>query len=141
MFAGSASAKLDEKGRFVLPSKFRSGVGTSLYLAKADQGQLQLLTHEAYAVEIAQHDAAFAEGRDPDRWAKRSFMQTVESVTPDAQARIGVIERLRTHASMRDRGELFLIGMHDRLEVWDGETYATADEARRRQESADRELR
>jgi MraZ protein len=131
MFAGSASAKLDEKGRFVLPAKFRAGAGTTLYLAKADQGQLQLLTQEAYDVEIAQHDAAFAAGLDPDRWLKRSFMQTVESVTPDTQARIAVIERLRAHASMRERGELFLIGMHDRLEVWDAEVYGVADEAQR----------
>lgn len=131
MFAGSASAKLDEKGRFVLPAKFRASASTTLYLAKADQGQLQVLTQEAYDVEIAQHDAAFATGLDPDRWIKRSFMQTVESVTPDTQARIAVIERLRTHAAMRDRGELFLIGMHDRLEVWDAETYTAADAARR----------
>jgi MraZ protein len=133
MFAGSASAKLDEKGRFVLPAKFRASAGTTLYLAKADQGQLQLLTQDAYDVEIAQHDGAYAAGLDPDRWIKRSFMQTVESVTPDTQSRIAVIERLRTHASMQDRGELFLIGMHDRLEVWDVETYTSAAAAQRQE--------
>lgn len=123
MLAGSAKVKLDDKWRFVLPVKFRADAGAVMHFAKGDQGQLQLLTAEAYQVEVDRHRAAFAEGRDPDRWAMRMFMETVEGVDLDSQSRVSIIERLRTYASLRDRGELQLIGMFDRLEVWDLETY------------------
>jgi division/cell wall cluster transcriptional repressor MraZ len=123
MLAGSARVKLDDKWRFVLPVKFRADAGAVMHFAKGDQGQLQLLTAEAYQVEVDRHLAAFAEGRDPDRWAMRMFMETVESVDLDSQSRVPVIDRLRGYASLRDRGELQLIGMFDRLEVWDLETY------------------
>ena len=123
MLAGSARVKLDDKWRFVLPVKFRAGAGAVMHFAKGDQGQLQLLTAGAYQVEVDRHLAGYAEGRDPDRWAMRMFMETVESVDLDSQSRVPVIDRLREYASLRERGELQLIGMFDRLEVWDLETY------------------
>ncbi len=123
MLAGSAKVKLDDKWRFVLPVKFRADAGAVMYFAKGDQGQLQLLTADAYQVEVNRHLGAYAEGRDPNRWAMRMFMETVEGVDLDSQSRVSIIERLRTYASLRDRGELQLIGMFDRLEVWDLDTY------------------
>jgi division/cell wall cluster transcriptional repressor MraZ len=126
MLAGSSQAKLDDKWRFVLPSKFRAHAGTSLYLAKADQGQLQLLTKDAYDVELARYVAAYEAGRDPNRWEMRAFMETVEPITLDSQARVPVIGDLRGHASLQERGELQLIGMHDRIEIWDTQTYQSA---------------
>ena len=123
MLAGSARVKLDDKWRFVLPVKFRADAGAVMYFAKGDQGQLQLLTVDAYQAEVERHRAAFAEGRDTDRWAMRTFMETVEGVDLDSQSRVSILERLRGYASLRDRGELQLIGMFDRLEVWDLETY------------------
>ena len=126
MLAGSSQAKLDDKWRFVLPAKFRAHAGTSLYLAKADQGQLQLLTKEAYDVELARYVAGYEAGRDPNRWAMRAFMETVEPITLDTQARVPVIGDLRAYANLSERGELQLIGMHDRIEVWDAPTYQAA---------------
>lgn len=123
MLAGSARVKLDDKWRFVLPVKFRADAGAVMYFAKGDEGQLQLLTADAYQVEVDRHLVAYTEGRDPNRWAMRMFMETVESVDLDSQSRVGIIDRLRTYGSLRDRGELQLIGMFDRLEVWDLETY------------------
>lgn len=123
MLAGSAKVKLDDKWRFVLPVKFRADAGAVMHFAKGDEGQLQLLTNDAYDEEIARHKANFAEGRDPNRWLMRTFMETVETIELDSQSRIPVIDRLRSYASLRDRGEVQLIGMFDRLEVWDLETY------------------
>ena len=138
MLAGSAQVKLDDKWRFVLPAKFRAGAGTQLYLAKADEGQLQLLTQAAFDAEREMHRRAGTEGRDPQRWAKRTFMQSIEPITVDTQARVPVLDRLRPLANLQERGELTLIGMDDRIEVWDSATYAAASAAREEAERGNR---
>lgn len=126
MLAGTTQAKLDDKWRFVLPAKFRAHAGTTVYLAKADQGQLQLLTQAAYDRELGRYVTAVEDGRDPDRWAMRGFMESVETVVLDNQARVPVMDRLRDHAHLQERGEVHLIGMHDRIEIWDVPTYTAA---------------
>ncbi len=130
MLAGSSQAKLDDKWRFVLPAKFRAGAGTQLFLAKAGEGQLQLLTQAACDAERDMHRAAVTEGRDPHRWAMRAFMESIEPISLDTQARVPILDRLRALANLQERGELTLIGMDDRIEVWDSATYAAISAAR-----------
>lgn len=130
MLAGSSQAKLDDKWRFVLPAKFRAGAGTELFFARAGEGQLQLLTQSAFASERDMHRIAVSEGRDPNKWAMRAFMESVEPISLDTQARVPVLDRLRSYANLQERGELTLIGMDDRIEVWDSANYATVIAAR-----------
>ena len=139
MLSGRSPAKLDDKWRFVLPAKFRAAAGTQLFFAKAGEGQLQLLTLRAFESERDMHRLAVSEGRDPHKWAMRAFMESVEQITLDSQARVPVMEKLRSFAGLQDRGELTLIGMDDRIEVWDAASYpviaaamiAAAEEAER----------
>ena len=121
MFAGEFRCKLDDKGRFFIPSSIRE----LLDKGKPDQtksvmfvrGQTECLW--LYALPDWEQKLARArETLDDDQ--SRLFMHFIVSETTaseiDRSGRICVPRRLRELSGIED--ELVVIGMYDRLEVW-----------------------
>lgn len=121
MFAGEFRCKLDDKGRFFIPSSIRE----LLDKGKPDQtksvmfvrGQTECLW--LYALQDWEQKLARArESLDDDQ--SRLFMHFIVSETTtseiDRSGRICVPRRLRELAGIED--EIVVIGMYDRLEVW-----------------------
>ncbi len=121
MFAGEFRCKLDDKGRFFIPSSIRE----LLDKGKPDQtksvmfvrGQTECLW--LYALPDWEQKLARArETLDDDQ--SRLFMHFIVSETTsseiDRSGRICVPRRLRELSGIED--EIVVIGMYDRLEVW-----------------------
>jgi len=121
VFAGEFRCKLDDKGRFFIPSSIRE----LLDKGKPDQtksvifvrGQTECLW--LYALPDWEHKLTRArETLDDDQ--SRLFMHFIVSETTaseiDRSGRICVPRRLRELSGIED--ELVVIGMYDRLEVW-----------------------
>jgi MraZ protein len=121
VFAGEFRCKLDDKGRFFIPSSIRE----LLDKGKADQtksvmfvrGQTECLW--LYALQDWEHKLARArETLDDDQ--SRLFMHFIVSETMaseiDRSGRICVPRRLRELSGIEE--ELVVIGMYDRLEIW-----------------------
>jgi MraZ protein len=121
VFAGEFRCKLDDKGRFFIPSSIRE----LLDKGKPDQtksvmfvrGQTECLW--LYALQDWEHKLARArESLDDDQ--SRLFMHFIVSETTaseiDRSGRICVPRRLRELSGVED--EIVVIGMYDRLEVW-----------------------
>lgn len=121
MFAGEFRCKLDDKGRFFIPSSIRE----LLDKGKPDQtksvmfvrGQTECLW--LYAVQDWEHKLARArETLDDDQ--SRLFMHFIVSETMgseiDRSGRICVPRRLRELSGIEE--EIVVIGMYDRLELW-----------------------
>ena len=121
MFAGEFRCKLDDKGRFFIPSSVRE----LLDKGKPDQtksvmfvrGQTECLW--LYALQDWEQKLARArETLDDDQ--SRFFMHFIVSETTaseiDRSGRICVPRRLRELSGIED--EMVVIGMYDRLEVW-----------------------
>ena len=121
MFAGEFRCKLDDKGRFFIPSSIRE----LLDKGKADQtksvmfvrGQTECLW--LYALHDWEHKLARArETLDDDQ--SRLFMHFIVSETMaseiDRSGRICVPRRLRELSGIEE--EIVVIGMYDRLEIW-----------------------
>ena len=121
MFAGEFRCKLDDKGRFFIPSSIRE----LLDKGKPDQtksvmfvrGQTECLW--LYALQDWEQKLARArETLDDDQ--SRLFMHFIVSETTaseiDRSGRICVPRRLRDLSGIED--EMVVIGMYDRLEVW-----------------------
>ena len=121
MFAGEFRCKLDDKGRFFIPSSIRE----LLDKGKPDQtksvmfvrGQTECLW--LYALQDWEHKLARArETLDDDQ--SRLFMHFIVSETMgseiDRSGRICVPRRLRELSGIED--EIVVIGMYDRLELW-----------------------
>lgn len=121
MFAGEFRCKLDDKGRFFIPSSIRE----LLDKGKPDQtksvmfvrGQTECLW--LYALQDWEHKLARArETLDDDQ--SRLFMHFIVSETMgseiDRSGRICVPRRLRELSGIEE--EIVVIGMYDRLELW-----------------------
>ena len=121
MFAGEFRCKLDDKGRFFIPSSIRE----LLDKGKPDQtksvmfvrGQTECLW--LYALLDWEHKLARArETLDDDQ--SRLFMHFIVSETMgseiDRSGRICVPRRLRELSGIEE--EIVVIGMYDRLELW-----------------------
>ena len=121
MFAGEFRCKLDDKGRFFIPSSIRE----LLDKGKPDQtksvtfvrGQTECLW--LYALQDWEQKLARArETLDDDQ--SRLFMHFIVSETMgseiDRSGRICVPRRLRELSGIEE--EIVVIGMYDRLEVW-----------------------
>ena len=121
MFAGEFRCKLDDKGRFFIPSSIRE----LLDKGKPDQtksvmfvrGQTECLW--LYALQDWENKLARArETLDDDQ--SRLFMHFIVSETMgseiDRSGRICVPRRLRELAGIEE--EIVAIGMYDRLELW-----------------------
>jgi MraZ protein len=121
VFAGEFRCKLDDKGRFFIPSSIRE----LLDKGKPDQtksvmfvrGQTECLW--LYALQDWEQKLARArENLDDDQ--SRLFMHFIVSETTaseiDRSGRICVPRRLRELSGIED--EIVVIGMYDRLEIW-----------------------
>jgi MraZ protein len=121
VFAGEFRCKLDDKGRFFIPSSVRE----LLDKGKPDQtksvmfvrGQTECLW--LYALQDWEHKLARArETLDDDQ--SRLFMHFIVSETMgseiDRSGRICVPRRLRELSGIEE--EIVVIGMYDRLELW-----------------------
>lgn len=121
MFAGEFRCKLDDKGRFFIPSSIRELLDNG----KPDQtksvmfvrGQTECLW--LYALPDWEQKLSRArETLDDDQ--SRLFMHFIVSETTsseiDRSGRICVPRRLRELSGIE--GEIVVIGMYDRMEVW-----------------------
>jgi MraZ protein len=121
VFAGEFRCKLDDKGRFFIPSSIRE----LLDKGKPDQtksvmfvrGQTECLW--LYALQDWENKLARArETLDDDQ--SRLFMHFIVSETMgseiDRSGRICVPRRLRELSGIEE--EIVVIGMYDRLELW-----------------------
>lgn len=115
MFLGTHTPRLDDKGRFVLPAKFREALATGLVLTKG-QGR-------SIAIWPAAEFAAYAAGIDDSRTnAKAQAYQRVlfagaSDEIPDRQGRITVPAALREYAGL-DR-DVVVVGKNKTAEIWD----------------------
>ncbi|MDO5534095.1 MAG: division/cell wall cluster transcriptional repressor MraZ [Propionibacteriaceae bacterium] len=116
MFLGSHFPKVDDKGRFVLPAKFREELGDGLVISKGQERCLVIYTVEGFQQEaqVAMSGPSTLKGiRD----FQRMFAAGASQEVPDAQGRVTIPQVLRNYAGL-DK-EIAVIGAFNRVEVWD----------------------
>jgi MraZ protein len=115
-FTGSAEHGLDEKGRLVVPARFRErlGPGFVLTLAQPDQclAMYPLITWNEICVRI---EAAPVKDAKYRQFVRHLFAHT-EEVACDSQGRLVLPPTLRAFAGI-DR-EVVSIGSLTRVELW-----------------------
>lgn len=129
MFLGTYEPKLDDKGRVILPAKFRDELAGGLVLTRGQERCIYVFTareFEQMGEKLRQAPVASKQARD----YMRVFLSGASLEHPDSQHRVTVPAALRQYAGLgRD---LAVIGAGNRVELWDAEawrTYLTAQEA------------
>ena len=122
MFLGTYAPKLDEKGRVILPAKFREELSSGIVMTRGQERCLYVFTtaeFEDVHNKIRQAPITSKEGRD----FMRVFLSGASAETPDKQNRVTIPANLRAYAGL-DR-DLTVIGAGGRVEIWDTEAWDT----------------
>jgi MraZ protein len=126
MFVGTHPLSLDDKGRVILPVKFRDALKDGAYVTKSLDGCLGIYTagdFQAYADELKEK----VRRGSVERTAVRTLMAGAAEVTPDRQGRITIPSPLRTYAGLREA--VVVTGFLDHIEVWDAEKWPEVESA------------
>jgi len=117
---GEYQHSLDEKGRIVLPSKFRASVADGCVVTKGQERCLFIFPPDQWATEEERVNSLPRTDQRARRYA-RSFFASADNQTPDKQGRIQVTQRLRDYAGLGK--DVTIVGVSDRMEIWDTETW------------------
>jgi MraZ protein len=130
VFLGTHTPKLDEKGRLILPAKFRDGLADGLVITRGQDRCLAIWPIAAF-IEQTQTLANAPSSNKQVRDYQRMLASGASDEIPDKQGRITIPPHLRTYAAL-DK-DCVVVGAINRVEVWDSEAW---QEYSTRQESA-----
>jgi MraZ protein len=127
LFTGSVEHSLDEKGRLVVPARFRERLGTGFFITIAEPDAcLALYPASAWAEFCAKLEAAPVKDARFRAFVRHLFAHT-EELSCDNQGRLVLPAALRTWAGIEK--DVTSIGSLTRVEVWSKERYQqTRDE-------------
>ena len=120
MFMGEYEHSIDNKGRVIIPAKFREQLGETFVLTKGLDGCLFIYTNEDWEA-FADKLKNISFGSDKSRKLQRYFMAGAVSVEVDKQGRILIPAKLRNLAGLTK--DVSLLGVGNRIELWDTETW------------------
>jgi len=121
VFLGTHSPRLDDKGRLILPARFREQLADGLVLTR---GQDRCL----YVFPVAEFERLHEQLRQAPLSSKqardylRVLLSGASDEVPDRQGRITVPPALRGYAGLSR--DCAVIGAGSRVEIWDEPTWA-----------------
>jgi MraZ protein len=116
VFLGTHEPRLDDKGRLVLPAKFREPLALGIVITKGQDRSLILWPMQqftAYAKKLREASRNDAKVRS----YLRVFFSSAFDEQPDKQGRITIPNTLREYAQL-DR-ELVVVGADTTIEIWE----------------------
>jgi len=117
---GTHAYQLDPKGRLSLPARFREAFGDGAWLTIGQDGCLFVFPRAEWdrrADEVAASPLSDADGRA----YARLFFGASDEARIDGQGRLTIPGRLRDAAGIAR--DVVVLGVRDRMEIWDRGTY------------------
>ncbi|APF39724.1 division/cell wall cluster transcriptional repressor MraZ [Neomicrococcus aestuarii] len=116
MFLGTYTPRLDEKGRLILPAKYRDELEAGLVLTRGQERCIYVFSAGEFERVHEQMRSAPLSSRQARDYI-RVFLSGASDEVPDKQGRITIPPALRTYAGL-DR-DVTVIGAGTRVEIWD----------------------
>jgi len=121
LFTGSVEHSLDDKGRLVVPARFRERLGAGFFLTIAEPDPcLALYPAATWADVCARIEAAPVKDARYRSYVRHLFAHT-EELSVDAQGRLVIPSALRAFAAIEK--DVVSIGSLTRVEVWSKDRY------------------
>ena len=128
LFLGTYTPRLDEKGRLILPAKYRGALAEGLVITKGQERCLYVWPVDEFARITEQMRTAPVTSKAA-RDYMRIFFAGASDEVPDGQGRITIPPALREYAGLTR--DCVVIGASTRVEIWDAtawESYLAAQE-------------
>jgi transcriptional regulator MraZ len=120
VFLGTHAPRLDEKGRLILPAKYREELARGVVITKGQERCLYVFPQEEFARITEELRSAQTAAK---RASSRVFFASASDEVPDKQGRITVPPALRGYAGLQR--DCVVIGANTRLEIWDAQAWDT----------------
>ena len=115
MFLGTHTPKLDDKGRLILPAKFRDELADGLVITRFQERCLAIWPISSF-VDMTKTVRSASSSQQGVRDYQRILASGASDETPDRQGRITIPPDLRSYAGL-DK-DCVVVGAIDRVEVW-----------------------
>ena len=129
MFLGTHTPKLDDKGRLILPAKFRDELADGLVITRFQERCLAIWPISSF-VDMTKTVRSASSSQQGVRDYQRMLASGASDEIPDKQGRITIPPHLRSYAGL-DK-DCVVVGAIDRVEVWNSaawEQYSTDKES------------
>ena len=120
MFLGTHEPKLDEKGRLILPAKFREELATGLVITKGQERCLYVFPQSEF-VNITETLRQAPVTQKAARDYSRVMFAGAHDEIPDRQGRVTIPQSLREYANLEKA--CVVIGANTRVEIWDSKAW------------------
>lgn len=120
MFIGEYSHTLDNKGRLIVPSKFRELLGEVFVVTKGLDGCLFVYAKSDWDI-LEEKIKGLPLSNANARKFSRFFLGGATNCDVDKQGRILIPANLRGFAGLEK--DAVLVGVGNRIEIWDKETW------------------
>jgi len=122
MFLGEHHHALDDKGRVILPARFRDRLSSGLVFAPSQDRCIDVYPLTAFERRVEQlRDLPREDERS--RSYLRVFLAGAHEEKPDAQGRVTIPARLRGYAKLSK--DLTINGADEKVEIWDRDAWET----------------
>lgn len=120
MLMGEFHHTIDEKGRIIIPAKFRNELGSELVVTRGldkclflySKSEWEKLSNKLSTLPFTKQDA---------RNFNRFFLSSATTSEFDKLGRINITSPLITYAGLNK--DCVIIGVNERLEIWDEEKF------------------
>ena len=120
MFMGEFHHNIDEKGRLIIPAKFRQELGERFVLVRGLEKCLYVYSESEWNIIVAKLKTLPFTKKDV-RTFTRSFFSGATECDFDRQGRINITSPLVSYADINTK--CVIIGANDRLEIWSEENW------------------
>ncbi|NDI33675.1 division/cell wall cluster transcriptional repressor MraZ [Chengkuizengella sediminis] len=120
MFMGEYQHNIDEKGRVIVPSKFRDALGSTFIMTRGLDQCLFIYPSEEWGV-LEKKLKALPLMKSDARAFTRFFFSGATECELDKQGRVNIPNNLKSHAKLEK--ESIFIGVSNRIEIWNKEVW------------------
>ncbi len=118
MLGGTYNHSVDDKGRVVMPVKFKKELGLEFIITAGFDDTLMVMSFAQWE----KFQARFANAPVSQvRWIKRFFLGNMHEVGTDKQGRMQIPQQLREKIGVEN--EVVLVGNGDMVEIWTPERW------------------
>ena len=119
---GTFERSLDTKDRLMLPARLQEDLGYECYLTMGVDKCLALYPEQSWQTFTRRFaELSVSQGRK-----MRPLFASAVKCRLDSQGRINIPARLKTYAGITK--DVAIIGVHNRAEIWDLDTWKASDE-------------
>lgn len=120
MLIGEYHHNIDDKGRLVIPTKYREELGNEFIITRGIEKCLYVYSYAEWEKLVNKLNTLPFTKRDA-RTFSRSFFSGANVCEFDKNGRINITSPLVSYAGLTK--ECVIIGVNDRLEIWDNEVF------------------